>query len=83
MCEHLWTTSRQKRNHFRGLRRLLWRAVNRAAAETVSADAADGFYELLHAKLARLALAQGAALPAADPSQRGDGAQPRPKDDDP
>jgi hypothetical protein len=61
----------------------LERGVAPTAAETVSSDAADGFYELLHAKLARLALAQGAALPAADPSERGDGAQPRPKDDDP
>ena len=60
----------------------LERGVAPTAVETVSSDAADGVYELLHAKLARLALAQGAALPAADPSERGDGAQPRAKDDD-
>jgi hypothetical protein len=51
----------------------LERGVTPTATEIASSDAADDLYEQLRSKLARLALAQAAALPDADPPKSGDG----------
>ncbi len=51
----------------------LERGVTPTATEIASSDAADDLYEQLRSKLARLALAQAAALPDADPPKGGDG----------
>lgn len=58
------------------------RGVAPTAADIASSDAADDLYEQLRSKLARLALAQAAALPDADPPKTGYGAPPGPKEDD-
>jgi hypothetical protein len=60
----------------------LERGVAPTAADIASSDAADDLYEQLRSKLARLALAQAAALTDADPPDSGDSAQPGPKEDD-
>jgi hypothetical protein len=60
----------------------LERGVAPTAADIASSDAADDLYEQLRSKLARLALAQAAALTDADRSDSGDSAQPGPKEDD-
>jgi hypothetical protein len=60
----------------------LERGVAPTAAETASSDAADDLYEQLRSKLARLALAQAAALTDADPPDSGDSAPPGAKEDD-